>query len=226
MFPVDSVLNMHAFPITGSDPLNAANGAQTWHGQSANHWLVPPCTGNWTQHEPLGFAAGQANLYQYVGNDPMTATDPSGLQAQPFFGRCVEVKTTADDVWVGKSGVCAIPIRLSVLPKAGPLGGWLFLQTNIYREVTGGSKKVAERRCLAFRIAPGQTQPAPSSIQLNNAQLRALGLLNASNKQNVQLSQRPNLTATFWFVEGAWARTAKRQQQLITSSTKQSTLMG
>lgn len=28
---------------------------------------------------PLGFAAGDANLYRYVGNNPTNATDPSGL---------------------------------------------------------------------------------------------------------------------------------------------------
>jgi hypothetical protein len=28
--------------------------------------------------EPLGFAAGDANLYRYVGNDPVNDTDPTG----------------------------------------------------------------------------------------------------------------------------------------------------
>ncbi|MCI0702339.1 MAG: hypothetical protein L0241_14750 [Planctomycetia bacterium] len=30
-------------------------------------------------YKPLGFAAGDANLYRYVGNSPTNATDPSGL---------------------------------------------------------------------------------------------------------------------------------------------------
>jgi hypothetical protein len=30
--------------------------------------------------KPLGFQAGDANLYRYVGNNPTNATDPSGLQ--------------------------------------------------------------------------------------------------------------------------------------------------
>jgi hypothetical protein len=29
--------------------------------------------------DPAGFAAGQSNLYEYVGNDPTNGTDPSGL---------------------------------------------------------------------------------------------------------------------------------------------------
>jgi hypothetical protein len=32
---------------------------------------------------PLGFAAGDTNLYRYVGNTPTTATDPSGLAELP-----------------------------------------------------------------------------------------------------------------------------------------------
>ncbi len=32
--------------------------------------------------EPLGFAAGDKNLYRYVFNDPADLTDPTGLQAQ------------------------------------------------------------------------------------------------------------------------------------------------
>lgn len=31
--------------------------------------------------DPLGFAAGDANLYRYVGNDPIDQVDPSGLMA-------------------------------------------------------------------------------------------------------------------------------------------------
>ena len=32
--------------------------------------------------DPLGFGAGDANWYRYVGNHPAGATDPSGLAAQ------------------------------------------------------------------------------------------------------------------------------------------------
>jgi RHS repeat-associated protein len=37
-----------------------------------------PTTGRWTTPDPLGFAAGDANLYRYVGNRATIATDPSG----------------------------------------------------------------------------------------------------------------------------------------------------
>ena len=39
-----------------------------------------PATGRWLSQDPIGFAAGDANLFRYVGNRPITATDPSGLE--------------------------------------------------------------------------------------------------------------------------------------------------
>ena len=38
-----------------------------------------PGSGNWMEVDPLGFAAGQSNVNQYVGNDPTNDTDPLGL---------------------------------------------------------------------------------------------------------------------------------------------------
>ena len=39
-----------------------------------------PGSGRWLQPDPLGFAAGDPNLYRYVGNTPTGFTDPSGLE--------------------------------------------------------------------------------------------------------------------------------------------------
>jgi RHS repeat-associated protein len=43
-----------------------------------NRWY-DSSTGRWISQDPIGFAAGDANLYRYVGNHPTYATDPSGL---------------------------------------------------------------------------------------------------------------------------------------------------
>ncbi|MCS7166924.1 MAG: RHS repeat-associated core domain-containing protein [Gemmatales bacterium] len=40
-----------------------------------------PVIGRWTSEDPLGFAAGDANLYRYVGNMATLATDSSGRRA-------------------------------------------------------------------------------------------------------------------------------------------------
>lgn len=36
---------------------------------------------------PLGYNAGDTNLYRYVGNNPTNATDPSGLEKSPTYNR-------------------------------------------------------------------------------------------------------------------------------------------
>jgi RHS repeat-associated protein len=41
--------------------------------------MYDPGIGRWTSSDPIGFAAGDANLYRYVGNAATGATDPSGL---------------------------------------------------------------------------------------------------------------------------------------------------
>ena len=39
-----------------------------------------PATGQFISQDPIGFSAGDPNLYRYVGNAPGDATDPEGLQ--------------------------------------------------------------------------------------------------------------------------------------------------
>ncbi|MEO7181305.1 MAG: RHS repeat-associated core domain-containing protein [Gemmatimonadaceae bacterium] len=45
-----------------------------------------PVTGRFTTKDPLRFTAGDANLYRYVGNDPMNRVDPRGTVAGVFTG--------------------------------------------------------------------------------------------------------------------------------------------
>jgi RHS repeat-associated protein len=43
-----------------------------------NRWYDPK-QGRFISQDPIGFAAGDANLYRYTGNSPTNRTDPSGL---------------------------------------------------------------------------------------------------------------------------------------------------
>ncbi len=43
-----------------------------------NRWYDPQL-GKWMSRDPIGFAAGQPNLSEYVGNSPTNAVDPFGL---------------------------------------------------------------------------------------------------------------------------------------------------
>jgi hypothetical protein len=46
--------------------------------------MFDPSQGRWLSEDPIGFSAGDANLFRYVVNDPTNATDPSGLQPEPL----------------------------------------------------------------------------------------------------------------------------------------------
>jgi RHS repeat-associated protein len=43
-----------------------------------NRWY-DPATGRWINQDPIGIAAGDGNLYRYVGNSPTNWIDPDGL---------------------------------------------------------------------------------------------------------------------------------------------------
>jgi uncharacterized protein RhaS with RHS repeats len=42
--------------------------------------MFDPTIGRWLSPDPEGFEAGDENLYRYVHNNPINATDPTGLQ--------------------------------------------------------------------------------------------------------------------------------------------------
>jgi len=41
--------------------------------------MYAPNLGRFMQNDPIGFSAGDANLFRYVSNSPVNLNDPSGL---------------------------------------------------------------------------------------------------------------------------------------------------
>jgi len=74
-----------------------------------------PRIGRWTAKDPIGFAAGDGNLYGYVGGDPVNGVDPSGLYRMMSHDY-VDVpprKREARQLRTGSDGPCA--------ERAGPI---------------------------------------------------------------------------------------------------------
>ena len=46
-------------------------------------------TARWLSQDPIAFAAGDANLYRYCGNDPVNGVDPSGLAGHHWVPEAV-----------------------------------------------------------------------------------------------------------------------------------------
>jgi RHS repeat-associated protein len=72
-----------AFAFTGR-LLDKNTGLQN----NLNRWY-DASTGKWLSEDPIGFAAGDGNLYRYVGNGPVNGTDPSGLD--PAFAPSIGI---------------------------------------------------------------------------------------------------------------------------------------
>jgi len=76
--PSSTVTNNLRFPGQYFD-------AETGLNYNWNRYYDPE-TGRYTQVDPIGFASGDANLYRYVGNSPLTFIDQVGLDWIKFNG--------------------------------------------------------------------------------------------------------------------------------------------
>ncbi|MCX7429157.1 MAG: hypothetical protein NTW96_26465 [Planctomycetia bacterium] len=78
----DSFGNIVAVVGVASTPLFLYTGrlfdAATGLQNNLHRWY-DPVVGRWVSVDPIGFAAGDGNVYRYCGNGSMTRTDPSGL---------------------------------------------------------------------------------------------------------------------------------------------------
>ncbi len=81
-----------------------------------NARIYDPTTGRFLQVDPLSFAAGDPNLFRYVGNSPTNATDPSGMDV--FDRIWGEIKQTGNGIKNEWEGSAAQNLFNSALQKA------------------------------------------------------------------------------------------------------------
>lgn len=62
--------------------------------------MYDPSIGRWMTEDPKGFAAGDANLDRYAGNNPTNETDPSGLEPPTIWDQLKEAgKEIGEKAW-------------------------------------------------------------------------------------------------------------------------------
>jgi len=91
--------------------------------------------GRWVTMDPMGYSAGDVNLYGYVHGSPATLSDPLGL-AVTFTS--IELRTTRKSVRGGKAGIDASYANLGPIADTG--GVRFGFAITITATVTCGSK--------------------------------------------------------------------------------------
>jgi len=105
----------------GFQPFGFAGGIYDQHTQLIRFGArdYDPQIGKWTSKDPIGLSGG-LNIYGYVGGNPITRSDPSGLiwynkpppGTVPVTGetakkaQCVEQCLKAENTWNGKGLLC------------------------------------------------------------------------------------------------------------------------
>jgi RHS repeat-associated protein len=116
---VKDAINYDAFGNIISESSSTYRGSYAWTGRELDvetdlqynraRWY-DPATSRWMSQDPLGFNAGDSNLYRYTHNQTTTDHDPSGLQillfvwpvTVPLVGTVKGGHVTI--MWVGKNG--------------------------------------------------------------------------------------------------------------------------
>ncbi len=86
----DPSLDTHLFGFTGRETDADTGITDHWMYYRARYYN--PSTGRFVSQDPIGFLAGDANLYRYVGNGVTGATDPSGQSIVGKTGKAMVKK--------------------------------------------------------------------------------------------------------------------------------------
>ena len=79
-----------------------------------------PSTGAFIGQDPIGFAAGDANLYRYVGNSPLIAIDPFGLMGTDLdAGRVATTGLRTLGVGLAVVGISGLAVAATPLTLTG-----------------------------------------------------------------------------------------------------------
>jgi RHS repeat-associated protein len=86
-------------------------------------------TGRWFALDPLGFSAGDANLYRYVWNRPPNFTDPTGLSPSKPDPRCRILLSLKHELLILKAKLAGLKKMIDLNPVLSDFGKAELLKT-------------------------------------------------------------------------------------------------
>jgi RHS repeat-associated protein len=119
-----------------------------------------PTIGRWTTKDPIGFAGGDTNLYAYVGGNPMSYNDPSGLKSTVYL-------------YPGAGGFNHIGISVGNQPSIGNYPGGFF-----YDQIDQGKTPIQS-------VTLNTTSEQDAAIQRSLNQGQGYGLVTNNCAQTV-----------------------------------------
>ena len=103
-------------------------------------------TGRWLSEDPMGFGAGDSNLYRYVSNEPLSRLDPSGFDFIAVGGRTIVFPPP-----VGQFGHLSLEVAQPLGAKASSAERMIGYSKTIYvfvlPDVCGGAWSMATTKC-------------------------------------------------------------------------------
>jgi RHS repeat-associated protein len=132
------------------------------------HRHYHPGLGRFLQTDPKGFEAGDQNLFRYVGNNPVNAADPSGLDT--FFGYRTIGTSNAIPFWSTKAyGAHQFVFTRSADGTVSGswgwgernfiMGAWDQTGVNSYNDKTAAASLLASRPIGAQRVGDSSLDP-------------------------------------------------------------------
>ena len=164
---------------SGSDPIGGGlsygytarpTDTQTGLQNNRNRWYDAD-EGRWISQDPIGFQAGDANLYRYVGNSPLISIDPIGLETVAPLPDGVGKPKSPSTSGITIDGLIQGHLigRIIQIGKLGSAGPHLYCKdySSEFRSQFLSSWRNVLRREVRERIETGQTS-GRIHLELNN----------------------------------------------------------
>ena len=150
-----------------------------------------PATGTWLQPDPIGYAAGDSNLYRYVGNDPTNEEDPSGMCSCGDGGSSDSTGPVGSQTNSG-GGDTATPV-------AAPPSGFGLTKQIFGVDLEKGWRQLQQQADLSFSIGGFNATVNPLTLQFGSSEAIAGGTLSVVGNFDGLLAKYSagNLDASF-----------------------------